>query len=216
MYRYQAYNKGTDEKIVMLTKESCGIRSIGRILAISPATVLRRLVAIAANIQKPSVALAKTYEADELKTYVRKKKNKQWVIYAIDRETKQVVDFRVGKRNKRNLKSVIETLLLSEAKKIYTDGFEIYRQHIPSVIHRFKAFGTQHIERKNLTLRTHLKRLSRRTICFSKSTQILTAVLRIYFWGDSLLQYSGTQETMQPNFLYPDCETELLLPDALF
>ncbi|WP_255539589.1 IS1 family transposase [Flavobacterium sp. CLA17] len=38
------------------------------------------------------------------------------------------------------------------------------------------------MERKNLTLRTHLKRLNRRTICFSKSLVVFTAVLKIYFW----------------------------------
>nr|WP_317192641.1 IS1 family transposase [Flavobacterium geliluteum] len=38
------------------------------------------------------------------------------------------------------------------------------------------------MDRKNLTLRTHLKRLNRRTICFSKSLVIFMAVLKIYFW----------------------------------
>ncbi|WP_409070947.1 IS1 family transposase [Flavobacterium sp.] len=38
------------------------------------------------------------------------------------------------------------------------------------------------MERKNLSLRTHLKRLNRRSICFSKNLIILNAVLRIYFW----------------------------------
>lgn len=31
---------------------------------------------------------------------------------------------------------------------------------------------TQHIERNNLTLRTRLKRLARKTICFSRSVEI--------------------------------------------
>ncbi|WP_343791129.1 IS1 family transposase, partial [Wandonia haliotis] len=39
------------------------------------------------------------------------------------------------------------------------------------------------IERKNLTLRTHVKRLNRRTICYSKSLLTLSAIMRIYFWG---------------------------------
>ncbi|MFY1046718.1 IS1 family transposase [Chryseobacterium sp. GP-SGM7] len=35
----------------------------------------------------------------------------------------------------------------------------------------------------NLNIRTHLKRLNRRTICFSKSNLILIAILKIYFWS---------------------------------
>ncbi len=38
------------------------------------------------------------------------------------------------------------------------------------------------MERFNLNLRIHLKRLNRRTICFSKNLIVLTAVLKIYFW----------------------------------
>ncbi|WP_413614209.1 hypothetical protein [Flavobacterium sp. N2013] len=33
-----------------------------------------------------------------------------------------------------------------------------------------------------MSLRTQLKRLNRRSICFSKSLIILSVVLRIYFW----------------------------------
>ncbi|HMW09684.1 MAG TPA: transposase, partial [Bacteroidia bacterium] len=32
-------------------------------------------------------------------------------------------------------------------------------------------------------LRTHLKRLNRRTICFTRSAIMLFACLKIYFWG---------------------------------
>ncbi|WP_188464902.1 IS1 family transposase [Marivirga lumbricoides] len=39
------------------------------------------------------------------------------------------------------------------------------------------------MERKNLSLRTHLKRLNTRSICFSKSKVMLIACLTIYFWG---------------------------------
>ena len=41
--------------------------------------------------------------------------------------------------------------------------------------------GTNHIERHNLTIRTHIKRLTRRTICFSRKAIMLYAVLKIYF-----------------------------------
>ncbi|XAV88462.1 MAG: IS1 family transposase [Candidatus Symbiodolus clandestinus] len=39
---------------------------------------------------------------------------------------------------------------------------------------------TQRIERHNLTLRTHIKRLSRRTICFSKSITIREKIIGAY------------------------------------
>lgn len=166
-----------------MVKESCGIRSIARILAISTTTVLCYIRRVAKDIEKPIVYKNRQYEADELKTYVSKKKNEQWLMYAIDRRTKQVVDFRVGRRTKKNLKQVTETLLYANAKKIYTDGLAIYKTLIPKPFHCIVPRHTNSIERKNLSLRTHLKRLSRKTICYSKSITMLNAVVRIYFWG---------------------------------
>nr|WP_299117406.1 IS1 family transposase [uncultured Winogradskyella sp.] len=67
--------------------------------------------------------------------------------------------------------------------RIYTDGLNIYPGMIPEVIHKQFQYCTNIIERHNLTLRTHIKRLSRKTICFSKSKIYLEAHLKIYFWG---------------------------------
>lgn len=89
----------------------------------------------------------------------------------------------VGRRNKSNLNKIISTLVLSNAKRITTDKLDIYRSLIPKEIHSTKFRGINRIERNNLNLRTHLKRLNRRSICFSKSLSVLEAIIKIYFWG---------------------------------
>ena len=79
--------------------------------------------------------------------------------------------------------TVIKRILkLSAATRICTDGLKNYRYLINSAIHDAKRYSTNHIERFNLTLRTHLKRLNGRTICFSRSFVLLNAILKIYFW----------------------------------
>jgi len=120
---------------------------------------------------------------DELRTYIEKKENQYWIAYALCSETKRVVDFTVGKRSKQTLKKVTGTLLMSGVKLIKTDRLNIYQSLIPSDRHIANAYNINHIERNNLNLRTHLKRLSRRTICFSKSITMLEACLKIYFWN---------------------------------
>ena len=50
--------------------------------------------------------------------------------------------------------------------------------------HKTSLYGTNHIERNNLTIRTHIKRLTRRTICFSRNVDMLYATLKIYFWAE--------------------------------
>ena len=64
----------------------------------------------------------------------------------------------------------METLKLSEAKKIFTDRLKNYRYLIDEKLHSVKRFITNHIERKNLTLRTNLERLNRRTLLQQKFT----------------------------------------------
>jgi insertion element IS1 protein InsB len=170
--------------IVALLKEGCGIRSIGRLLQISKTTVQQRIIRIAKLIKKPPVCFYKTYEVDEMCTYYRSKGRQLWIVYALQRDTKTVSDFSVGSRTKATLQKVISTLVLSHAQEIYTDRLTIYKLLVPSYLHNTGWHGTNHIERKNLDLRTHLKRLNRRTICFSKSIAMLCACLKIYFWGE--------------------------------
>src|SRR5665213_3411862 len=189
-YQKNAYKPGINANIAAHLVEGCGVRSIARLLHISAGTVLYRIQKIAASIKKPAILMERSYEVDELKTYIKNKGRDYWVIYALDKQNGQVVDFKVGKRTTVNLQRVTDTLLLSTCKQIYTDGLSIYRQIIPSVIHRVKRYGTNKIERKNLSLRTHLKRLNRKTICFSKSLLMLEACLKIYFWYN--------QQSIQP------------------
>lgn len=182
-FRYQSYTI-SDKQIIILTKEGCGIRSTSRILEIHPTTVLRRILKIANKIKRPYPILkGKTYQVDEMFTYVKNKKNKICIAYSYEPKTRNIIDFVVGRRNKTNLRKVCETLVLSDAEKIYTDKLNIYKELIPNEIHVTKNRGINHIERNNLNLRTHIKRLNRKTICFSKSILLLIAIIKIYFWS---------------------------------
>lgn len=174
----------SDREIVVLLKESCSIRGIGRILGISPNTVIRRILKIARYLKRPYPILkGKVYEVDELFTYIKhKKKNRICIAYSYEPKSGNVIDIVVGRRTKKTLKKVTDTLVLSDAKRICTDGLDVYGDLIPHAIHHIHKRCTNHIERQNLNLRTHLKRLNRRTICYSKSIAMLFAVVKIYFW----------------------------------
>lgn len=181
-YNYNAYQNNIDQQIILFTKEGLGIRSTARVLKISTTTLLRHILLIGQNIVRPFLKVGKSYEVDEMRTYIKRKKKLIWIVYALERETGKVVSFNIGSRTNKTLNVVLTTLKLSNPKAIYTDKLKHYKYLIEPKIHKTNQFGTNHIERKNLSLRTHLKRLNRRTICFSKSKLILESVLKIYFW----------------------------------
>jgi insertion element IS1 protein InsB len=181
-YKKQAYQASTNSFIVTLLKEGLGIRSIARVLKIAVGTVIKRIKLIAAGVKLPVISTGRVYEVDELRTYIGNKARECWVTYALDKENRNVVTFKVGRRTKSNLKIVTDTLLLSGCKQIFTDGLTLYREIIPPGLHKVKRYGTNRIERSNLTLRIRLKRLNRKTICYSKSIAMLSACVKIYFW----------------------------------
>lgn len=187
-YVYDACKENQEAKIILLNNEGCGIRSIARILSISATTVIKNIKAIADKIISPALQPHSDYETDELKTFVQNKETECWVAYAICKLTGKVEAFTIGRRTKENIEQVINTLLLNEAHSIATDGLNIYPQLIPSTIHRQGRNRTNKIERMNLTLRTHLKRLNRKTICFSKTYAMLNACLKIYCWQQEVNQ----------------------------
>ena len=183
IYRYKAYESRTSPMISELMCEGLGIRSTARVLKIGINTVLRRIVLIAASISKPLIPQNQpSFEVDELWTYIGRKENEYWLAYGLDKATGKIVDFVIGKRTKATLKVLIDNLLASGIRKIRTDRLTHYQRLIPQAIHRRSVYGINHIERMNLTIRTHLKRLSCRTICFSRNIRILESCLKIYFW----------------------------------
>jgi insertion element IS1 protein InsB len=61
-----------------------------------------------------------------------------------------------------------------------TDYWGAYTRHLDAAEHNPGTRHTQQIERKPLTLRTRIKRLTRKTICFSRSIQLHDIVIGLF------------------------------------
>jgi insertion element IS1 protein InsB len=62
----------------------------------------------------------------------------------------------------------------------YPDAAGVYGRHLPAAAHTVGKIHTQQIERKHLTFRTRIKRLARKTICFSKSVFMHDTVIGLF------------------------------------
>jgi insertion element IS1 protein InsB len=64
--------------------------------------------------------------------------------------------------------------------RFLTDYWGAYQCHLESAVHTPGKRQTQQIERKHLTLRTRIKRLVRKTICFSKSIEMHDIIIGLF------------------------------------
>ena len=179
-YTYHAYFSRINHQIVVLLKEGVGMRSICRILGISLNPLTSRILKISKEIKAPIISKGNAYEVDEIRTFVKKKTSLIWIVYALDRASKKVVSYAVGNRNNTTLSYVMNQIISSCPSKIFTDKLKHYKFLIPESIHRIIPRAIYSIERNNLTMRTHFKRLNRKKVWFSRSTNMLIAIIRIY------------------------------------
>jgi IS1 family transposase len=158
-----------------------GIRDISRVLRVSINTVLNIIRQQAARTPEP--ALPKRLpdaELDEMWSFIGKKRRQCWLWYAFSPKTKEIIGYVLGRRTDESLERLLARLAPCRITRFYSDDWESYQKLIPSYRHWIGKMGTQRIERQNLNFRTHLKRLQRRTICFSKSWEMHNAVIKLY------------------------------------
>ena len=113
-------------------------------------------------------------------SYVGKKTNQRWLWHAIDHVSGKVLAYVFGDRKDEvflKLKALLEPFGIT---RFYTDDWGAYERHLSPDGHIIGKRNTQKIERKHLTLRTRIKRLARKTICFSKLEKMHDIVIGLF------------------------------------
>jgi insertion element IS1 protein InsB len=119
-------------------------------------------------------------ELDEMWSYVGNKDNPSWLWHALDHASGTVLAYVLGDHKDTvflQLKALLEPLGIT---RFYTDDWGAYERHLSSEEHVIGKQNTQKIERKHLTLRTRIKRLVRKTICFSKLAKMHAIVIGLF------------------------------------
>jgi insertion element IS1 protein InsB len=119
-------------------------------------------------------------EVDEMWSFVQSKAQQRWLWHAINHKTGEVLAYVLSDHKDTaflELKALLKPFGITQ---FYSDDWGAYRRHLEPVFHTIGKINTQTIERKHLTLRTRIKRLARKTICFSKSIWLHDVVIGLF------------------------------------
>ena len=126
------------------------------------------------------IRIAEEAEVDAMWSFVKRKKAPRWLWHAIDHRSGKVLAYVFGRRQAEGFLKLQALLEPFGITHYYTDYWGAYARHIEAERHQPGKRNTQQIERKHLTLRTRIKRLTRKTICFSKSIQMHDIVIGLF------------------------------------
>jgi insertion element IS1 protein InsB len=123
-------------------------------------------------------------ELDEMQSFVGDKEAARWLWHALDHRTGHIVAYVVGSRADDaflELKALLDPFGVT---RYYADKWGAYRRHLPAEQYTVGKRYLQKIERKHLTLRTRLKRLTRQGLCFSRSIDMHDLVIGLFINRD--------------------------------
>ena len=111
---------------------------------------------------------------------IKVKKNKLWLIKAVDRAAHQTIAWVIGSRNIKTFKRLYEKLKHLKDCIFYTDNWDAFSAVLPAERHVIGKAHTYIIEGNNSNTRHHLGRFTRRTKIVSKSENMVDLTIKLW------------------------------------
>jgi insertion element IS1 protein InsB len=111
--------------------------------------------------------------------FYRVKKNKLWIIKALDRGTRRVVAWVLGRRDAATFRRLYEKVQHLKDCLYYTGDWDAFAEILPGERHTKGKKHTIAIEQDNGNTRHYLGRLTRRSKIVSKTKEMVDASIRL-------------------------------------
>jgi insertion element IS1 protein InsB len=119
-------------------------------------------------------------QLDEMWSWVGNKAHQRGLWQAIERGIGKILAQVFGTRKDEVFLRLKALLMPFGISQDYTDDWGADKHHLDSSKHEVGKRNTPKIENKHLNLRTPIKRLARRTICFSKTVLMHDLVIGLF------------------------------------
>lgn len=125
----------------------------------------------------PHADVALICELDDQWSFIGSKARQHWLWYTYNTKTGGGLAYTFGPRTDETCRELQALLTPFKIGMLTTDDWGSYARELPKEKYLTGKIFTQRIERNNLTLRTRIKRLARKTLCFSRSVELHEKVI---------------------------------------
>ena len=177
----QSYPPEVRQLCLKMYLNGMGLRGIERVTEIHHTTVMNWIKE--AGIKLPDAPegeeIPEITEIDELQTFIGNKKNKVWIWTVVNHWQPGILLWTVGDRSSNSFQIIWSIIKCWHSFWYVTDGWKVYPGFIEPEDHLVCKTYMTRVEGENTRLRHYLARLHRKTLCYSKSLEMLKYSIRL-------------------------------------
>lgn len=193
-YATRGYSNAVKQLCLKMYVNGTGIRAISRVSGVAHTTILNWIKQAADTLPDSNdpEEMPQVGELDELETFVGHKRNKFWIWTAVDHFKAGILGWVVGDHSAETFQLLWEVIQVWQCYFWVSDGNPVYPGFIPDGDQIISKTYMTRVEGENTRLRHYLARLHRKTLCYSKSVEMLKHSLRL------LIHYLKTWDVPVP------------------
>ncbi len=185
--QYELHKGYTDQikrECLKMYVNGLGFRAIERVKGVHHTTALNWVKQVGTNLPDANASeeFPEVGELDELQTFVGSKKNKIWSSTAVNHFQLGILAWVVGDYSAATFEYLWAIASLWHCFFYVTDGFNVYPKYIPDGDQIVSKTYMTRVEGENTRLRLGIARLHRKTLCYSKSLEMLKHSIRLLIY----------------------------------
>jgi len=180
-YETKGYSDDVKRICLKMYVNGMGFRGIERVTGVSRTTIMDWVKQVGKRLPDAysPETIPEVGELDELETFVGKKKNKIWIWTAVDHFRAGILGWVIDDHSANTFQRLWQCISFWECYFWVSDGNPVYPIFIPDGDQIVSKTYMTRVEGENTRLRHYLARLHRKTLCYSKSVEMLEHSIRL-------------------------------------
>ncbi|MEM1369702.1 MAG: IS1 family transposase [Cyanobacteria bacterium P01_H01_bin.15] len=180
-YSQRGYSDWSKRLCLRMSVNGLGFRAIERVIEVAHSTVINWLAQVGERLPDADApeAIPQVGELDELETFGGRKRDKVWIGTVVDHFQSGLLGWAVGDHSATTFRPLWPVIAWWRCFFWVSDGNPVYPRFIPDGDQIVSKTYMTRVERENTRLRHYLARLHRKTLCYSKSVDMLKHSIRL-------------------------------------